>query len=69
MVTVELLRAAHDDAIASLDPAQRAAVDRMFEARCQSTFTGAAVERRLDRIFRHEAAGLNEHMSRGLQPA
>lgn len=64
MVTAELLREAHDLALASLDDAQRAAVERVMDARTQSTFSKATAEARLARRLRADAAGLNRQLLR-----
>jgi hypothetical protein len=64
MVTAETLRAAHDQAMASLDPGQRAAVERMMDATVQATFTAPAAEARLARRLRADAASLNQQLLR-----
>jgi hypothetical protein len=64
MVTAEFLREAHDQAIASLNDAQRAAVKLMMDATVQASFTAPAAEARLARRLRADAASLNQQLLR-----
>lgn len=64
MVTAELLQEAHNQAIASLTEAQRAAVDLMFDSRVQLSFSAPTAQARLARRLRADAAALNRQLLR-----
>ncbi|MHB8287379.1 MAG: hypothetical protein ACYDD1_22250 [Caulobacteraceae bacterium] len=62
MVTAELLRVAHEKALASLTEAQRAAVDLMIDTRTQLSFSAPTTEVRLMRQLHAEAASVNRQL-------